>query len=286
MAAPLLFSLVTATILLSSTECSKVFSAYFPNWAYQRESPYAFRPENLSKIVDRLDILIYAYAHIDWSNNSIVLTGANDAEFIQDLTSYKYEHYDLRVLVSVGGENFPSANFSAMAASYETRSTFVQSVKHLLYVHNLDGIDINWQFPCSKKRTIFLPEWENYYNSSCETVTFQEIHDSGGKCPDDADNLLYLVQELKTTLPNGTLITLLGPQIKSFWKRLDLKSISHYIDYWHVATYDYTIPALNYSFYTAPNSPLNEPAKSSSTVSWNINATGIYHLPRWSYSKP
>lgn len=274
MAATFFSSLVTAAILLSSAECSKVFSAYFPNWAYQREPPYTFRPENLSKIVDRLDHLIYAYAHIDWYNNSIILTGANDAEFIQDLASYKYEHFNLRVLISVGGENFPSANFSAMVASYDTRAAFVQSLKRLLYVYNLDGVDINWQFPCSKEKMIFLEDWESY-NSSCEAVTFQDVLDTGGKCPDDADNLLYLVQELRASLPNGTLITLLGPQTKSSWRRLDLKGISHYIDYWHVATFDYTIPALNFSFYTAPNSPLNQPPRSSSTVPWNINATGI-----------
>ena len=274
MAATILSSLVAAAILLSSVECSKVFSAYFPNWAHQREPPYTFRPENLSEIVDRLDHLIFAYAHIDWYNNSIVLTGANDAEFLQDLASYKQQQYNLRVLISVGGENFPSANFSAMAASYDTRAAFVQSVKRLLYVYSLDGIDINWRFPCSKEKMIFLEEWESS-NSSCEAVTFRAILDPGGKCPDDADNLLYLVQELRASLPNGALITLLGPQTKSSWKKLDLKKLSNYIDYWHVATYDYTVPALNYSFYTAPNSPLNQPPKFSSTVPWNINTTGI-----------
>ena len=200
---------VTAAILASVVECSKIFTAYFPNWAHIREPPYAFRPENMSVIVNRLDHLIYAYAHIDSSSSGIILTQPNDPEFIQHLVSYKYEHRNLKVLVSAGGDKFPSANFSAMVASYKSRAAFVYT--YTTWTTSTGGI------PCSKGNTIFVEEWDGH-NTSCEALAYQEVQDYGGKCPDDATNLIYLVQQLRVSLPNGTSITLFDPKIKSLWK--------------------------------------------------------------------
>ena len=45
--------------------------------------------------------------------------------------------------VSIGGWNFPSAYFSAMAASAETRATFISSVASWLSKNSLDGVAID-----------------------------------------------------------------------------------------------------------------------------------------------
>ena len=274
MAAPLVVFLLTAVIFVPpKAECGKIFSAYFPNWAHRRAPPFSFRPENISEIVARVDLLVYAYAHIDPSNYSIVLTELIDNEFIRDLVSYKTDNPNLKVLTSVGGDMFPSANFSAMTATYETRATFITSLRRFLRNYNLDGVELNWQFPCSGAKSIHVDEWHGF-GSSCESLKIRNISDPGKLCPDDADNLLFLVQQLRASLVKGSLITLLGPHVKKIWRRLDLKGLSRYIDYWHVATYDYTNPALSDSTNTAPNSPLHRPRRDISTaLSWNINET-------------
>ena len=279
MAVAFLSLFAAVAILPPVVDCSKVFTAYFPNWAHRREPEFSFRPENLSDIVGRLDHLIYAYAHIDPSNYSVVLTDAIDPEFIRELVSYKTENDNLKVLLSIGGDKFPSENFSEMAATYERRAAFIESLKQFLHEYNLDGVEINWQFPCSEAKTIYLEEWHKF-ERSCESVEIREIYDSGGLCPDDSDNLLFLVQQLRASLANETLITLLGPPTKRIWRKMDLKMLSRYIDYWHVATYDFTNPALNRSTFTGPNSPLHRPPKLSTILSFNINDTSR-HACSW-----
>ena len=263
---------VTLLVIPKTTECSKIFSAYFPNWAHRRQPPFGFRPENIGDIVTRVDHLIYAYAHIDPFNYSVVLTEPVDDEFLRSLVSYKSKNQKLKVLISVGGDKFPSANFSAMAATYETRAAFITSLKRLMRNYGLDGVEINWQYPCSRAKAIHVEEWDAC-DTSCESYWVETLTDAGSRCPDDADNFLFLVQQLRATLGNGTLITLLGPRTKKLWRKLDLGGLSRNIDYWHVATYDFNTPALNESSFTAPNSPLHRPKDLSRTLSWNINQT-------------
>ena len=266
--------LLCAVAVLKEAECSKIFTAYFHNWAHQRQPPFSFRPENISEIVTRVDHLVYAYAHFDPFNYSVVLTEPVDDEFLRSLVAYKAVNQKLKVLISVGGDKFPSANFSAMAAAYETRAAFIASLKQLMRNYGLDGVKINWQYPCSKPRTINVEQWDGF-DSSCESYWVETLADAGSRCPEDADNFLFLVQQLRASLGNRSLITLLGPSMKKVWKKLDLGGISRNIDYWHVATYDFNTPALNDSSFTAPNSPLHRPKDLSHSLSWNIYTCNV-----------
>ena len=251
------------------SECSKIFGAYFPNWAQYRPSPYTYDAESLGGIIARVDHLMYAYAHFD-SNYSLILTDANDTNFIKDITAYKLNNPNLKLLLSVGGHNFPSANFSDMASSQANRAAFIGSVKDFLQSKSFDGLDISWQYPCSYSRTIYIKE-------SCEKVTLK--HDQGGTCPGDENNLLLLVKELRKALGNGTLITVAGPAASEISSKITtMQAVSEYIDYWHIETYDYTVSATNVftSSYTAPNSPLRSPPKQSGLNQGNINDTGTF----------
>lgn len=57
----------------------------------------------------------------------------------------KFPH--LKVMIGIGGWNQKSFNYSSMVLNKENRTTFIQSVLQLLKTHDLDGLDINWQFP-------------------------------------------------------------------------------------------------------------------------------------------
>ena len=56
------------------------------------------------------------------------------------------EHPNLKLMASVGGWSW-SKNFSNMAADEITRRSFANSVVEFLRVYQLDGIDIDWEYP-------------------------------------------------------------------------------------------------------------------------------------------
>ena len=52
----------------------------------------------------------------------------------------------VKVLISIGGWG-PDKEFEALAASPETRATFVKAVQSYVRNHALDGADIDWEYP-------------------------------------------------------------------------------------------------------------------------------------------
>ena len=53
----------------------------------------------------------------------------------------------LVTMISIGGWNEGSNKYSAMASNPASRSTFVKSVIAFLIEHELDGLDIDWEYP-------------------------------------------------------------------------------------------------------------------------------------------
>jgi chitinase len=80
---------------------------------------------------------------------------------------------NVKVLISVGGWGWDS-QFETMAASPESRSAFVQNLKAFVEEYDLDGVDMDWEYP-----------------------------DPGPS----AENFLALIQELRAALPDKLLTT-------------------------------------------------------------------------------
>ena len=86
----------------------------------------------------------YAFANI--VNGRMVTGEAQDPENYSFLNSLKKENPSLTVLVSVGGWLW-STNFSDIALTAQSRAIFIQSVMDFLSMYNLDGLDIDWEYP-------------------------------------------------------------------------------------------------------------------------------------------
>ena len=262
-----LVSLLISATPTHQSESSRIFSGYYPSWGRYKPAPYTYLPDNASGIVGRLDHLVYAYAGFDPDDFSILFSDGNDAATVQRLIKMKSVHPQLKILISIGGDSFASDRFSDLVRYQYARSTFISKLQSFLVAHNFDGVDVSWKFPCSSPRII-----HKKYRLQCYDM-IQEV-DLGSNCPLDAENFVSLIKEMRSGLTNGTTITVTGPALPNYYKQLYLSRISKYIDYWHLATYDYSISATNVSQFTAPNAPLRSPSKSSGVSVCHINATG------------
>ena len=60
---------------------------------------------------------------------------------------YKSQNADLKVVLSIGGWNFPSNFFSGMVSDKASRTTFINSAMQSMSQYGFDGIDLDWEFP-------------------------------------------------------------------------------------------------------------------------------------------
>lgn len=86
----------------------------------------------------------YAFALIQ--DGRIVPGYPHDLENLAFLTALRKENPSLTVLVSVGGW-LGSGGFSDAALTRESRARFIDSVTDFLRKNDLDGLDIDWEYP-------------------------------------------------------------------------------------------------------------------------------------------
>ena len=261
------YSALIFILLLSyggRTDAKRIMAAYFANWAQYHDKPYTYTPENLSPIAGSLDQLMYAFLYFD-DSFKVYTIEPKDSQFIPQVVAYKQTNTNLKVIASVGGWNFKSAMFSKMISSSANRKAFISSLLEIMNQYGFDGVDIDWEYPCSVPR-------DDYIKYTCANI--KTSHDAGGKCPDDTNNLLQLVKELRDSLGATKTISLASPASKEKWEKLKLQEMSSYVDFWHIMTYDYTVSDITNSQLTAPNSPLYNPPETSGVVQWSLNYTG------------
>jgi GH18 family chitinase len=91
---------------------------------------------------------------------------------LKDLVTEAHKH-GVKVLISIGGWGYDE-QFETLAADPNYRAVFVQEALRFATLYNLDGIDIDWEYP-----------------------------DAG----ESAQNFLDLMKALRTALPEGMLLT-------------------------------------------------------------------------------
>jgi len=148
-------------------------------------------------------------------------------------------------------------------SSASSRQKFIQSVVQTLNQYNLDGIDLDWEYPCSPPR-------QNPVEISCQD--FRSVQDNGGRCPNDGNNLVLFAKELKSAL-GSKLVTIASQAAKLNEDHMNLKEVDPYIDKWHVMSYDYAVSDLPDSgaAIASPNCPLYMPPPPA--VQMSVNQT-------------
>src|SRR5688572_9561843 len=119
---------------------------------------------------DKLTHVNYAFAIV--TDGKIALRDPEQARInFPKLAELKKKHPKLRTLISVGGWA-DSEGFSDAALTEESRRTFATSCADFVREHQLDGVDIDWEFPVSggEKGNVERPEDKRNFTLLLETL--------------------------------------------------------------------------------------------------------------------
>lgn len=163
----------------------------------------------------------YAFANI---REGLMVEGfSRDAENFRVLAGLRARHPHLRVLVSVGGWTW-SKGFSDVALTPESRRRFALSAVEFVRRHELDGLDVDWEYPG-------LPGDGNPHR------------------PEDKANFTALLSELRKHLDEAgapgarrSLLTIAAGAFPDYLAQTELDEAHEHLDLVNLMTYDFRVP--------------------------------------------
>jgi GH18 family chitinase len=162
----------------------------------------------------------FAFANV--RDGRVVEGGPRDAENLKVLTGLRRDQPHLRILVSVGGWTW-SKGFSDAALTPKSRRVFVASAIDFVRRHDLDGFDVDWEYPG-------LPGDGNPHR------------------PEDKENFTALMAELRAALdregaPRGRhlLLTFAAGASRDFLAHTEMAKVQAVVDFVNLMTYDFRV---------------------------------------------
>ncbi len=184
-------------------------------------------PDDLQAI----DVINLAFAHVKEAS----LHFDPPADLIKELARLRRQKEDLRIVLSVGG--WSSGGFSEMASSEKKRACFCQSSLDTLQQYELDGLDIDWEYPGFRVAGI-------------------------GASPEDHIFFTALLQDLRHTLGDQRILSIAAGGDRYFVKNTDVADYVPFLDYIQLMTYDlrggFSIVTGHHSNLYAPKGDLSD----------------------------
>lgn len=168
------------------------------------------KPENLP--LDQLTHIIFSFTKV--IDNEMKFNNDSYGKKLHQLVEQRKKYPKLKVMVACGG--WGSKGFSDMSYSKENRQKFVQSVVRFNKKYDLDGLDIDWEYPC-------IPA----ANTKAR--------------PEDKQNFTLLIKELRealNTLKRKQTLTFASAGWKPYYKNIEMEEVMKYADYMNIMTYD------------------------------------------------
>jgi len=158
----------------------------------------------------KLDVINVAFAHC--ANSRISFEHGEDLIYLERIRAY---NPDIRILFSVGG--WGSGGFSPMASTEQTRRLFAESCLDFALKHRLDGIDIDWEYPCL--------DWADIEAS-----------------PHDKENFSLMLKEIRRVFDESgnsqLMLTIAVGNDSYFIDNTQMDRVAKCLDYVSVMTYD------------------------------------------------
>jgi chitinase len=169
----------------------------------------------------RITHVNYAFANV--RDGRAVEGFAHDTENLRTLVALRRSHPHLKILVSIGGWTW-SGGFSDAALGRASRRRFVDSVVGLVTRHDLDGADIDWEYPG-------LPGYGNVHRA------------------EDRTNFTSLMRDLRAALDargragkRAYLLTLAAGASSDFLAHTEMDRVAQVADLVNLMTYDFLVP--------------------------------------------
>ncbi|MXV16456.1 glycoside hydrolase family 18 protein [Hufsiella ginkgonis] len=162
------------------------------------------------------------YAFVNVQNNRAVLTNLRtDSTNFRNLVLLKKKNPDLKILISIGGWSW-SENFSDAVLTDTSRQAFAASAAGIIRKYQLDGVDIDWEYPDmqGEQGNIHRPEDKQNF-----TLMFEALRKE-----------LDVLE--KETGKHKLLTTAVGG-FESFLDHSEMGKAQQYLDYINLMTYDY-----------------------------------------------
>jgi chitinase len=183
---------------------------------------YVFPNDNLIQPGDiaaqKLTRINYAFANL--VDGRIANGSAYDDKNLAALVALKQQNPSLTVLVSAGGWLW-SSGFSDIALTKESRATFIASVADFVTRNQLDGLDIDWEYPGLPGSTNnFRPVDKQTY-----TLFLKELRQS--------------FNHLEKKLRRPLYLTVAAGANSEFLEHTEMKKVQKYLDTVNLMAYDY-----------------------------------------------
>ncbi len=185
---------------------NKIIVAYVNSW----EEKWGDNYEKANQITH----INYAFANIE--KGLVVEGSSSDTEILKKLNGLKAINKDLKILISVGGWSW-SKHFSDVALTGSSREIFANSAIDFMQRHQLDGIDLDWEYPgLEGDGNVFRTEDK-------ENFTF----------------LLQLLREKLDSINSGNLLTIATGGFQNYLDHTNMMEAQKYLDFINIMSYDF-----------------------------------------------
>lgn len=169
-----------------------------------------FPPDQLP--LDKLTHIIYSFSKV--IDGEMAFANARHDSLLRVLVTQREKHPDLKVMIACGG--WGADGFSDAASTVGTRDTFIRSTIDFLERYQLDGLDMDWEYPA--------------------------IPAAGtGARPEDKQNFTLLMKGLREamdTLDRPQTLTFASAGWERYYYNVETVEVMKYADYMNIMTYD------------------------------------------------
>ena len=182
-----------------------------------------FRGELDEKTIDGTKLTHINYAFVDVKDSLAWLTNIEtDTANFRRLNYLKKNNPDLKILISIGGWSW-SENFSDAVLTPSSREKFARSGAKIVADHDLDGIDIDWEYPGLKgEDNVFRAEDKENF-----TLMFEAIRKE--------------LDALAVTTGKKYQVTTALPCFDRLFEVTNMGEAAKHLDFINVMAYDYYV---------------------------------------------
>ncbi|KAJ0965887.1 hypothetical protein J5N97_027025 [Dioscorea zingiberensis] len=151
---PLLLLLLLLLLLSHANSCPSpspapeparnpaIKAGYWPSWSSQTFPPTSI---NFSLFTH----IYYAFVQLNPTTFELIITPFDQQWLTNFTTTVHSQHPPLKAILTIGGGASNTTTFSTLVANSTARTAFISSSITISRNYNLDGLDLDWEFPAT-----------------------------------------------------------------------------------------------------------------------------------------